>query len=459
MSRLRQYSASLIERVNTNLSGINLAIVFVFAVLACVALIFVFSRSPDRYVTLLDGRTFSNIEIERLEAAFYDAQLENYRFVDNRLEVSFESRNQYIKLINDGAFLSNGFHEALTTAIQNSSILDSSRTTELKKQLAIGNDTGKLLCRMSEVQNAFVQFVEEPLPGLHRHKKVTASVLVECKSGKRLSDENLRSIRSLVKTIRPGLNVSGITVTEFSDQKMTVHEAGDTLTQKSEFEKKVAAQQRYERRWEQKIREAVDYVPAARITVSAETTTAPPSSKVADPPTFRPSKLGVLINIPTSYYHRIWHAKASEAGMKRNQRPTYDDLRRLRLQIEDKIRSNVKTLTAAHINSEVTVTSFADEIASGATSKSETANLQDWMFIGLVGVAVLVFSALHFQTKRSAKQKNEQSPVVLDSNWDAAQVKPATADTDELRRQISDVIRDDPEAAAQVLGEWMKKAG
>lgn len=460
MSRLGQYSNGLIERVSANLSGHNLAIVFAFSALGGVAVIFAFNRSVEQFVPLFDGRTFNRLEVERIEAALYGAQLEDFRFVDNRLEVAFDSRQQYVKVIKEGGVLANGFHGALSAALENSSILDSRRKTDLQHQLAIGNDAGKLLCRMSQIQNAFVQFVEEPLPGLHRRKKVTANVLVECKMGKRLTDENIHNIRSLVETIRPELSTSGITVTEFSDQKMTVHAAGDTVTEKKGLEKRVAIQQEYERHWERKIREAVDYISAARITVTAESTKATAENLTGpNKAEFRPTKLGVLINIPTSYYHRIWQAKASAAGMKANRLPTYDDLRRIRLQTEDKIASNVKTLTAAHFDSDVTVTSFADEFSSNSTIANDTTELRFVRLIGFIGVVLLVVLAFHFQSKRISKRKSAGGSIPHEPAWETGNLKVNSASTDELRRQISDVVRDDPATAARVLSDWMKKAG
>lgn len=190
-----------------------------------------------------------------------------------------------------------------------------------------------------------------------------------------------------------------------------------------------------------------------------------------------PERVSVVVGVPTSYYVRVWQGQNPPATGAEPQTPDATQLAQIETEVNTKIREHVLPLLPMPVDVQsdasqlVRVTSFTDlpteEIISPPLTATATTWLaQNWQTLG--GFALVLFSLLMLRSF----VKGAPSPAPLPRNEESA---PAAASAEEpppsaaekptrkrrlqqgtnIRDELAEMVKEDPEAAAAILRGWI----
>ena len=230
--------------------------------------------------------------------------------------------------------------------------------------------------------------------------------------------------------------------------------------------------------------------PAAGPTSSLERTSAqienyPSTEKttVENAP-YTPKQVTVSIGIPSSYYEEVWRKiNPAQAGLPPAQ-PNSADLAMIEADETIKIRDHVATLiplfdTTADPKSRVQVTSFSNVLPAAI----DVPNLGDvagtwlaahWTTLALLGLVMFSLMTLRSMVRAqpspvpslAASSAPAADVAEQDEETSAEDAEPAQAENRFRRRvpgrslqeELADIVREDPDSAANVLRNWIGSA-
>jgi flagellar biosynthesis/type III secretory pathway M-ring protein FliF/YscJ len=446
--------------------------------LAVTGVVIFAGKSPQREF-LFNGRTFAPSELAAAEIAFAKAELFDYEFVARKIRVPRASRAEYIKAIAEAGALPADFDRESTIGDDSSHLFETRAQRQLRRQAELERKLAQAITHLGGIDKATVRFDERSSGGLKPETSISASVLIDCQPNTRLDKRTVDVIRHMVAGERIGLQPSNVTVTDlrsrtvYSDETDSWADGG--LRQSLE-------KRQCEETWQQKIMAALSHIRAAKVVVTAHFDPSAANSGDENASTIdqhgraekvtRPiTRLAVLVNVPSSYYRDLWKS-AKGASSKTSYERADVELRKLRSQTEQAIAAMVKTLTSVSAaQTHVTVTSFDDlAVDSLPPARGSAAHLSKTRLAAATVLAAAV-AGIVFRVVLSIKTRlahgNDGVAVEPPSlNADSAhrsgeydEAGSVSSSDANLRQQLAEAVRRDPQAAAKVLEKWMRQAG
>lgn len=446
-------------------------------------------KSVASYEPLFSGRTFSQQEMMAVQTALGRSGLGDYRSGKAQnghatLLVPPAQRAAYIAAVVEGNALPLNFDLDLKEALNKTSPFESSAQWQARVQLAKQRELAKILCSMSEIDDASVQFDEEVNGGLRNERRVRAMVVVRPHADVDLDASRIRSIRQLVAASKAFLSPTDVTV---FDLKTGVSHPGardlnPALVQSDEYAIRKA---KHEREWAAKIKQVLGSIPGVEVATNVELGF-PGSADlemVPDYGSLHPSSITVSVGIPHSYYAKVRQA----SGVRLPQAaPNAASIRRIEAETAAKVRQLVTALFPSNLapeSTKVAVATFTD-LRVTESEQTRTAWIASTLrnplavccMLGVAAIAVLLGYGIwqDIQEHRlqlqlaEANRQGVATPVSVVAFEDSMDVRcePETpidqqafeSASGAIHEELTQLVRDDPDAAAEMLGEWVRKA-
>lgn len=198
-----------------------------------------------------------------------------------------------------------------------------------------------------------------------------------------------------------------------------------------------------------------------------------------------PKKISVAVGIPDSYFKQIWQQRNPTPAGQEKPEPDPTALEKISVEETTKIRTHVarmvlspETKELAETEMNVTVTTFAHLESAplpelGAATQALGLLGQYYQPLGLAGLALvslLMVRSLVRTIPAGAPPGPAAVTLPFDANATAGdeanepvaaanRLKRRTASGPSLQEELSEIVREDPDAAAKILKNWIGKAG
>ena len=238
-----------------------------------------------------------------------------------------------------------------------------------------------------------------------------------------------------------------------------------------------------ERKWTSKIKQVLTFIPGAEVVINVELGH-PGSTDLQieeDYGSLQPSSVTVSVGIPHSYYQRVRQAHGPSVPRAT---PNAASIRRIEAETAAKVRQAVAGLLPANLSpaaARVSVATFTDLQAAppDAVDKTWVANALSnpvalCCILGMTVIGLLIAHGIwediqnHRLGAEHASSRSDAEPIhvmpIDSANFgrtdDAAMTSLGTTQTADgaIHKELTQLVRDDPDAAAEMLGEWVRKA-
>ena len=199
-----------------------------------------------------------------------------------------------------------------------------------------------------------------------------------------------------------------------------------------------------------------------------------------------PKRVAVSIAVPNSYYEKIWRQTNSSSAGEPARKPDAAALAEIQAAEKKKIAELVAPLLpqrdpAADPNSHVAVSTFYQFPEPPPREATFEDNAQAWLSqnsntLGLSGLAVIGLIVLRSMIKSATAPTDAPSDAPLEipstlslvgeeahgepeENTSPGHLRHRASRGPSLRDELSDIVRDDPEAAVTILRTWIGNAG
>jgi flagellar M-ring protein FliF len=533
-------------------------------VVIVVSLGFLFQRQsagPDAF--LMGGEPFPASQLPAMEAAFAKANLAGAVIDGNRIRVPRGQQAVYMGALADAGALPANFGTYLEKALASESPFAMRGSREEKLKLAKQQELQNMMINMSGIESAAVLYDAKEKRAFGQDAVATASVSVKPKGNLPLSQQQIRSIRYMVKAAFAGLQAADVTITDLSTGQAYIGHSDTTGAGDSQDDAHASRKRMYEQDWTTKIREAVSFIPGVIVQTNVEldTQTAHEESltsydvkgvafnqkettgtktvepvNTAGPPGFNaqqpgginqanrigsstavksseetnhtetqtkvpttvvrksehgltPKHVQVSIGIPTSYYETVWASENPAVNGQPAPKPTPADLTRIKETVKTDIESATVSLIPksdlpADKYPRIKVWSFAPPpttapVLPGFQDNALAWLAQNWSTLGMIGLALLglrflrsmiksmpapvaapaVAQAIDVQPKLSVVSANEETASGDEAAPKRSRLKRRGSGGPSLRDELSEMVREDPDAAVSILRNWIGSAG
>ena len=193
-----------------------------------------------------------------------------------------------------------------------------------------------------------------------------------------------------------------------------------------------------------------------------------------------PKRVTMAIGVPTSYFQKVWRERNPAAPGAASKTPDQQALEQIRSEEIKKIRDHVAKLLpsvqgVSDLGELVQVTSFQDITAPEIPAPGMNENVQNWLLenwttVGLILLALVGLSMLRSVVRAtpassprlalaaagSAAQPNsEAGSAATEESGPPARLHRFTGSGKSLRDELSELVQEDPDAAANVLRAWI----
>ncbi len=193
-----------------------------------------------------------------------------------------------------------------------------------------------------------------------------------------------------------------------------------------------------------------------------------------------PLKVYASVGIPESYFAKVWKEDEKANGNATPDAPTSDQTKPIQLEITKNIEDTLATLLGVaepgvDVYPQINVFSFSDLPieAPAEPSFAETSLVwlgQNWRMLALLSVGIFSLLLLRGMIRSTTAEPSEAIPALdvpepqLDSEEEEKEDiismlprrEPSSGLT--LRQELSALVKDDPDAAANVLRTWIGDA-
>jgi flagellar M-ring protein FliF len=193
-------------------------------------------------------------------------------------------------------------------------------------------------------------------------------------------------------------------------------------------------------------------------------------------PGLTPTRVTASIGVPTSYFERVWRERNPTPPGEQAKSPSPADLEQIRTQEVAKIKSAVVGLfppldKGGDATQLVTVTEFQDIAAEpvrepGMTEKTLDWLVRNWSTLGLIFLGMFSLVVLRSMARAAPAAHGPPRPAAGPET--PAETEPAPQETPAQRRlrrltaggptlrdELSELVAEDPDAAANVLRTWI----
>jgi flagellar biosynthesis/type III secretory pathway M-ring protein FliF/YscJ len=421
---------------------------------------------------LWNGRRFTDGELGPMLKAFSQAKLTGYSVVDRRLCVPRREAARYLAALADAQALPRDFQSHTDAALSVTNLFESDRERQRRLDHAREKDLALAIGAMQGIENAMVQYDEIETRGFQAERLMTACVAVMPAEGHVLDRQQIATIRQMAAAAKAGLKPGEVKVTDLRSGQTWIgnQEEVALLPRAQEL---LELKRTVEREWEQKVRSVLTAVPVAQIVVRVDLPAHDEATSPDVAQSMEPSQMAILVALPESYLLQVWRSRASQSSARAQRSPSPDDRRHVQAQVEARVRESILAIAPRHLDmaSVVTVT-VIDDLAAGA-AKAGWQRLATWLpqlrrsgaMPAAIGVAIIALSlAIWFRYRRSTRNDHvstislQSYPVAPRRDAPIGRDEP-TVREDELRARLTDLVRADPDGAAQILNRWIERAG
>ena len=530
-------------------------------VVSLVYLIAFHSANPDEFV--LNARPVTPDELKKIENAFSQAGLTNWKVEGSRVGVPRGRKHEYIAAMADGDALPRDFFTYIDQALDKSSFWRSDRHRADDIKFARQKDLSLVLRRMDGIDNATVQYDSMVTGGFKKHTEVTAAVTIWPTPGVEFDPQRVESVRKLVANSIAGLQSDKVTVIDMETGQIRFDGSGDMAGASRNVYQ--LAKQEFERHYGRTLRDALAYVDGARVNLnveldpnlrldskthrldktgsvpiqmsermteqtsstsepggrpgvakqggisntqqevsrtekqtevrtieeSSESTTKPSETVITKSEVgLRPNRVSVAVSVPTSYYDKVWAAQNPPEEGDQLKAPTPNEMDRLISEVDTVIRNTVAGLLPPKPAGDdswdpVTVTKFQSLPTEPPPGISTVVLVMDWLndnwaTLGMILVGAFSLIMLRSMVKSmptpalSTPLNPASAPSTASSNLSVGVPDESAEEQDledelrllkrkpmsgpNLREELADMVRENPDAAASVISSWIGSA-
>jgi flagellar M-ring protein FliF len=195
-----------------------------------------------------------------------------------------------------------------------------------------------------------------------------------------------------------------------------------------------------------------------------------------------PRQVQVVVDVPMSYYRKIWQERNVPAPGEQLKAPAQADLDKIEAETRKRVEDTVvKLLPRPESGNDpfipVTVTSFQDLAQTPLPAPSIVDTATTWLGANWQTVAMVLVGVFSLMMLRSMMKSSQPVPaptpetsaaqVAANSNSDSEDSEPATVKMPRrrfgtsgptLRDELREIVQEDPDAAATVLRAWIGDA-
>lgn len=444
-----------------------------------ISLLFLAAFRTKQSVLLFSGYEFTPPELVLVEAAFASRGLCQYS-IDERGRVTLpkKRRSEFIAALSKSDAMPEHIGSELEKLFDGSRIFESNLQRQLRYRIAKQSDLSRIVALMDGIEESFVNYDVKTERGFHRRITATANVVIRPTSGTILNPERLNSIRQVVAGSVAELQPQDVTVTDLSTNLTYSGEEGESRSLYITDEL-FARKRRTEELWNQKISRLLEFIPDAGVVSNVELGYA----DVADANGVRPEtehrlvtkQLAVSVSVPSQYYQQMWEKGHPSIAGNRAAAPDKFEISRLRQRTELNVHDSIKGLYPAAKVQVISVQPIGALASRTAPRWFAWLARNSWIFTLSLGV-VVAGMALWWLKPESSKTEFREEPAppaellgfeepeparILTplAAEEAASVEEPTSASDQYDRGLTEVVRENPAAAANVLKDWLSKAG
>ncbi len=441
------------------------------------------AHTNTRMVSLFGQRHLPPSELTKVQAAFAKAKLSGYELEEGCVMVPRSQRNTYYAAVLKEGAAPAELNASQQEAFGKSSPFESFHQRDARLEFALEKDLAVYIRKMAGMEDASVHIDHATIgAGLRRQQQLKAMVVVQ--PSQPLSFQAIKSIRQMVAASKVQLSSEDVTVTDLSTGVSYDGNDHDLLArlQSSEIpQRKLAC----ERKWNEKLRSVLDFIPGLRVATSVEFPAerrAPADQVPTSTLSEAAADISVSVGVPEDYLRQVWHERNARGSRSRAE-PTPQDLAAIENETRDSITQIVSRLLPVDARTKaqhISVATFHDGTRN-AREQLRGWNLPWWGWLSMVGTLALCLAAISIRgflrdlSAGSMKATASNRPTALKIVGDHATQSPApTAPIDPTAKmqspppspsdpvnpgELARRIRENPQGVADLLKEWVDKAG
>ncbi|MCU0873578.1 MAG: hypothetical protein MUE50_14665 [Pirellulaceae bacterium] len=431
-------------------------------------------RAGGPYQPLFEGRSFSFRELAKMTTAFQAAGLREARLTDGQILVPQAKLDAYLVALDAADALPADFDDSVDEVAAESSPFASRQQTELGYRVAEQKKLARILSGMNGIETASVQYAEVKKPGFPPTSDVRAVVAVRATGNRELTYEEIEAIRDTVAGFVAGLNRDQVTISDLNACR--AYPGGDGPGSAGANYAARSERARLEEEFRAKIQNRLTAYPGLIVGVNVQLAE-PSEVSVAGATSggrrrFTPALVSASIDLPKSYFAQVWRERNGNAEGTSLDRPGLQA-------IEEDIKQTVEQAVLALLPSpavdlrgvpQVVVTSY-DAPPRVETNTAELRSvaaawiMAHWSLLAAGGVLVASVVLVVCGRRRSAPVASrsqetataEAASTLASEAFVASDPKPPAAGP-EVHVRIHRAIQENPQAAAETLQRWLRKA-
>jgi flagellar biosynthesis/type III secretory pathway M-ring protein FliF/YscJ len=417
-------------------------------------------------VDLMHGLPLSSGQLPAMQAAFSKAKLKGYEIRGTSIFVPHGQEADYMAALAAADALPPNVGDAEHKAVNDSTMFEFGPQRDQRMRIAKQEELARNIRQMTGIATASVLFDVDSRPGPFKEKVITASVMVTPTETGHLDKQIVSAIRNMVARSIAGLKPEDIAVTDLIARRTWSSNLEDTADDANQLHRTL--KRSYEQDLTAKVLGALCYIP--RVTVAANVELSQDQASRMEQPVLA----RVSVGVPMSYFREIWQRQNPSEWSVQARTVDPAALERIRTEETAKIQHYVAQLLptvkgSADATERVTVNTFqdvrAEEPLSGVIQEMIDWARQSWRLLGafvLALVSLLVLRSMFRQHPQDAKIDSAKSERVDEMVGGGPSVVPAPhaerffqEPGTSLREELSKLIEDDPDSAANVLRSWI----
>jgi flagellar biosynthesis/type III secretory pathway M-ring protein FliF/YscJ len=471
-----------------------------------VALSFAARLAPTTdQMSVLQGRQFTADEMRRVEMAFMSRGLTDFQLTQSGLRVPRAQSRVYVEALREDGIFSDEIPD-IRKEMTSSNILETTAERDIRYQNAKERLLESCLRRMDGIEDAVV-IIGVPKAGargIGSAPQVSTTVSVRTDGAEPLSRQQAYAICDIVAAAVGGLKPEHVSVTDMATLRCFRGESGRSWQQDEDYAER---KKQYELDWSERVGRALKFIPDAEVIAEVSLTRVPggvddPTSQAVDavPETLLredpldaerawvPERIAVTVSIPRDYLTQVWRSRHGKEAVEQ-QAPTSDELSLIERETQQKVEQAVALLSpmgravraVRHINVlwfdrpvDVPATILADRRASQGLGAIVAESHRLTLILGVVGIVAIclvwgvVRDIMGLVRGRSEVTVAPELRVVSHDSGSLQRSAPVVLPSDPTHAELpgesyhaglTELVREDPQAAVTMLKSWLNKAG
>ena len=455
---------------SSRVSMILIAALFVFGLVYGLAN----RTSPTANAMLFGGRELSEQELDTVEMAFSAAGLNDWNRDGRRISVPTDSRSEYLAALDKSTSVPISIRSSVQDAIEKSTIFETSTQRQARQLHAKELDLGNKLAAFPDIRSASVEYDMGERHGLGQARPQSASVVVIPEGMQPLTLARTQLIKDFIRGSFAGMSAENVVVIDTNASNQVCSTRDPLSLRRVELQKQLQSeiQQTLAGFGEVRIQTFIELEtgrPATpdpiKVDSNSSTVTLlrPPLSETSSTrdisrlSSLLARRIRVSVGIPESYFHRSQDARPSDsAAYQRVYSATHANIQSAVTPI------TLNYMADSHSQPVIELWEYPDAIENHASSENLTTSLfaaamQHWQSAAFVLLAGLIASfmlsgVLRKHQNSSAHASSREEPTLRST---PPQNFGSSLSSDE---ELIALINNDPDAAAEVIRDWIYQA-